>query len=560
MKKHKHYSVVKSERDHYLIHDERDNTTFKVAKRPLSAKGHHYVRGIKQYAHGGKVKGYADGGAVEEPVDESAAYRANFMKDVQPIVDAVVPSGLMKGLGDTFGALVPSFGSSEPEPMPLQTQQGPMLAQLDQPVNQPVPDAGQPAMAEQAPAAPVAPQPAPYDPMQQMGNVYDRQKSAVMSQAQAEAAQQQEQAKVYEQANRLMQEHQAIYNQKNAEYDNVTKQLSGEVASGKVNPDRLWQNKSLGSKIRTGIGVMLGGIGAGLQGAGAKNTVLENVMKQIEQDIELQKQDLGRKESLLATNLKAQGNLRDAEQVTRLQYATVLQGQLAKAAAQTNSPIIMERAKLLGAQIDEERQKNMATLATSKANQAMIAPVMEGIKNGQIGLEQALNFIPDKDRVAATKEIEGINEYKAAMQDAAKLYKEASQLSPVSAAMPFDVTDASAKLSRINANLEQVARQSLKGQGTIQESEIKRLIEPYTVSAKDIALEGRVAQKMQDFQANLRKKVASGTPILSRYNIPVNLDTVSTQARQNPMEGKTASDASGRKIIMKNGKWIPYGS
>ena len=36
-------------------------------------------------------------------------------------------------------------------------------------------------------------------------------------------------------------------------------------------------------------------------------------------------------------------------------------------------------------------------------------------------------------------------------------------------------------------------------------------------------------------------------------------NTAAQPASQNSLEGKTASDAKGNKIIMKNGKWVPYG-
>jgi hypothetical protein len=60
-----------------------------------------------------------------------------------------------------------------------------------------------------------------------------------------------------------------------------------ELANEKINSNNYWGNMSTPDKIRSGIAILLGGIGAGL--AGGKNMALETINDAINKDIEEQK-------------------------------------------------------------------------------------------------------------------------------------------------------------------------------------------------------------------------------------------------------------------------------
>lgn len=66
---------------------------------------------------------------------------------------------------------------------------------------------------------------------------------------------------------------------------NQIKSEDEEIA--KIDPNRMWTNKSVGDKILASIAIALGGIGAGL--TGGKNTALELLQREIDRDIEAQK-------------------------------------------------------------------------------------------------------------------------------------------------------------------------------------------------------------------------------------------------------------------------------
>lgn len=159
--------------------------------------------------------------------------------------------------------------------------------------------------------------------------------------------------------------------------DNQARQdaLSGDILNGKVEPNRLWHNMGTGQKISAVIGMILGGIGAGM--THGPNYAAQVIDKAIDRDMEAQKIDLGKKQSQLSYYLQRGHNLQssyalakaDAMDRTAAQIQAAqgqFGGQVAQASAQQAAGLVKQQASVLRQQgyamtlQNQERQLNMA--------------------------------------------------------------------------------------------------------------------------------------------------------------------------------------------------------
>ena len=131
------------------------------------------------------------------------------------------------------------------------------------------------------------------------------------------------------------------------EYD----KLFNDVRDQKVDPYKVWNDSSTGQKAGIVVGMLLSGIGQGLQGPGATNMAMDAYNKQVDRSIEAQKMELGKKENLLSVNLRKYGDLQTAEAATRAAYLTALGAKVSQAAAMAQSAEAKNNAKLTDMQI-----------------------------------------------------------------------------------------------------------------------------------------------------------------------------------------------------------------
>jgi hypothetical protein len=125
------------------------------------------------------------------------------------------------------------------------------------------------------------------------------------------------------------------------------------LEEGKIDPRRVWNDMNVGSKIATGIGMILGGIGGGM--LHQENPVMKMLNQQMEHDLQAQKTELGKKETLLSANMRQFGNVKDAMEMTRIQQRDTLLNQLKKSASLAQGPqakamLMQEIGKLQQAQ------------------------------------------------------------------------------------------------------------------------------------------------------------------------------------------------------------------
>lgn len=393
-----HYSLVNDGDDHFEVHDHRDNKRFRVAKKGIHPANQIKIMKMRKFAEGGEVKGYAfGGGPPDKPKPGSPEWQTMLdagnagPMESDRIAVSDVPQAMGEGMGSALDAMV-GGESRPPQQFGKPASQGP-VDEMGQPYN-PLPQANfyqapaapvqatpPPEMQPDLPAINVKPQAQPQTPqmpgmMNPMGAIGAYQQS-LMREAKATADQQKQMAEVQKAQTDWEIQNQARIQQNMAQFQQQYEQLSREVADGKIDPSRYWSSKSSASKLSAGIGVILAGMGQGLMHSNS-NYAIDMLNHNIDRDIEAQKAELGKKENLLSRNLQAQGNMMAAEAATRAQMQSIAQGKMMAIAAQTNSPILMEKAKQAGLQLQISSAPNIMQVAQAQYAMEVKKQLMSG--------------------------------------------------------------------------------------------------------------------------------------------------------------------------------------
>lgn len=122
-----------------------------------------------------------------------------------------------------------------------------------------------------------------------------------------------------------------------------------ELASGNIDPHHWWNTRNTGQKIATTIGMILGGIGQAF--GGGPNATLQMVNKAIDQDIDAQKANLGKKQSLLSGYLSQGHSIQQAENLVRAHQLAAVTGQMEMVASKYGGPQAQAIAQAMKAQI-----------------------------------------------------------------------------------------------------------------------------------------------------------------------------------------------------------------
>lgn len=122
-----------------------------------------------------------------------------------------------------------------------------------------------------------------------------------------------------------------------------------DIESSKIDPNHFWSDKSAFGKVSAGLGMILSGIGSGM--TGAPNLAAQFIQRQIDNDIDAQKANLGKKQNLLGYMLKKYGNIQEAAVATRAYLTASLAGQVGLAAARAGGQEAQSAAALLKSQL-----------------------------------------------------------------------------------------------------------------------------------------------------------------------------------------------------------------
>lgn len=163
-----------------------------------------------------------------------------------------------------------------------------------------------------------------------------QQEEGIKKEAEARQLQAIEEQKALQQSQNTAKELQSSYQKNFDELEQDRKNFEDDLVKQKVDPNRFFNNMSTAQRISTGIGMILGGIGAGL--TGGENPVMKMMHQQIENDIEAQKSQIGKTQNLLTANMHHFGNLKDAVDMTKAQNLDMLSMKMKQALSKSNNP------------------------------------------------------------------------------------------------------------------------------------------------------------------------------------------------------------------------------
>lgn len=244
--------------------------------------------------------------------------------DTEPSVDDQQPAIQVGTMPMTPQPGAPMQVHSDPKSLPQQGVQP--TAMVDQSAEQPQAPAQQeqPSMAEQAMNTEMGAN-------KKLGDI-ESGGQAAMAEVQRKAAQQEQIAA-------------ATYQDNFQKMKEETLHAAHDIDSMKIDPERYWGSHS---KILSAIGVALAGFGAGINGG--PNNALTYIDKEIDRDVEAQKAELGKKENLMALNMKLYGDETIASNMTKAAKAASVANKMGAIAAKSGSQAAMQRAQLYQAQ------------------------------------------------------------------------------------------------------------------------------------------------------------------------------------------------------------------
>lgn len=374
----KKHLLVADNHDHFVIHDQEGNE-FKVAKSQTDPFIHKKITSLERhqnFACGGMVKGYAEG-TPDEPVQAPASTERYVPENLKPRQGPILPEWMTKQIGSAPSPEALSKYGSVDEAMKAEKfykEKGTPAAAIA-PEN-PVYEA--PAGPQAAPEAPkvdvtTAPGAAPASNVQGPPSPTPEQQlqgagADVMNATNDWAAQMKKTsaqgAAAYVKAAEELRRHNEQFQRDAGDLDLKNQTLHDDILNQKINPNQVWENTSSANKVLAAIGVVLGGIGGGMQGTG-KNMALESINRTIDLDIDAQKANLNNKQSLLSKNLEQYRNMHVAEQATRNQLMAPVLAQISALEASNIGPAAAKQAaeaKMAIQQMVSQKNQEIAKL------------------------------------------------------------------------------------------------------------------------------------------------------------------------------------------------------
>lgn len=374
----KHVKSVEDDgKDHFIV-DHAHHGKFKVAKKGLdkSTKGE-----IQKLAKGGEAKadsvpGYADGGGVS---DFLSGLRVPDMGIGNPL------EGLKNAIGQSAASQFP--GANDPAPTAQQAQSAQAPATEAAPPAAPPPPATMPPPAPPAKAAPSG------------GGVSDLERQIVAA-GKAKGEGEDEQARVAAQAGaekaalaadqaQQIKELSAKRDAQFQAYQQRADQVAQGIANGDIDPNRYWTRKSGAEKAGNIIGMILGGLGSGL--SGQPNMAVQLLEREQDRDIEAQKANLGKQQTLLSHYVQQGHSVQEAAQLARADMRDYAAAMMEASASKFAGPEAMALA---------QQHKADTAMDTAKTRSAMRAQAQESdlrrmeIEQKRMELGFALNARP----------------------------------------------------------------------------------------------------------------------------------------------------------------------
>lgn len=429
------YKVLHQDDSHFLMQHPSGNH-FKVAKNALD----HVTRNeIQKMADGGDVVADAD-----VPLDESAqpeAPQSVSNWDALKRGFGAVPGAIVEGVKTAYSPIAkadaamqkvygtPGYSDAVPQAQPSDT---PAIdsAKSEDASEKPGLGVDTSLPAPSMPNIPQTPeqrQPKSDSSIQNPDGLYDfqrQQMQGVQEKQKAEAALGQGQAKVYGELAGKLQAADDAFQKSHAQYQAQNERLMAEIAdpASKINPNHYWQNKSTAGKVTSLIGMLLGGIGAGL--SGGENIVIKQINKEIDNDVDAQKSNLANKNSLFSKNLELTHDMESATALTKSNLLAVATALTGKVAGQNAGPMAQAASDQLQGQLKGQFMQQNFELAKRQALSRFMGGGAGGdaalplLFSGDIKPEQFVTLPNGQMRIASSpKDAEDLKKSQVALQE-----------------------------------------------------------------------------------------------------------------------------------------------
>lgn len=425
-------------------------------------------------------KKYAEGDMVTEEPNSSMNIEDQLKQPAPNATPAAQPPVIVNVNG----------GQPSPQPVaPQQPDQG--LAQASQPSPQPAPEA--PAQVPQI-NDPAAQQAA-------MGDAYNKQLLGAQQQTEAETQIGKEQAQILhgqaKAAEQMMGDYQKHFN----ELDQERKAFQQDIIDKHVDPNHYLGSMGSLDRIMTAGSLILGGLGAGLAGGG--NAGLDFLNKQIDRDIEAQKIELGKKETLLSANLRQFGNMKDATEMTRMMMGDMITAKMKEAVAKQASPMAQAKFNQFAGQLEQALAPTMQQLAVRRA-------LASGSASQETSKQDPANFVPavvpKEHQEAVYKELERAQNTRGVAKTALENFDKVAK-----------VLTSAGGLGRVGARIYEPAQlQALEAElgstvgdmeGTVRETAMHNVKNAYLPRLTDTA--ARLAERRKELANYLKLKGAA---------------------------------------------------
>lgn len=442
----KHYSLAHETETHYILHDKRDSKMFHIAKKGIDKDLHDIIKNMpamnsdkpgdkdmpdnrdipgtdsrpvkkqpQKFMQGGDVEPEEDSDPEPEDVPEPTGLmeqtigydQGGQIQPVDPDKAKQAQDSMRKAFKFDEGGPVPEEAPINVTASKLESQYAPeeQVAQQSTPV---VPDPSIPPEAsptapvknqavpeqQRAPASETAPQSTPYYLAKPDGAATPPQ-AEVPQEAPAKKELAHAAVKHEEQQSNLdqqLQENQARYEQLVSKQQEDDKRFSQLVATSKVDPNRFVNNQNLMQKITMGLGIALGGVGAGA--THTSNDALEVVNQAINRDIDAQKNDQSNKMNLWKMNHESTKDQQAATLQTRNQLLETAKVKMDELMGTAPGPMALQRAAALKTQIEAEQVQNRMTIAQAKIKQEILSDMNKPTVPGRLSQKDPASMVP----------------------------------------------------------------------------------------------------------------------------------------------------------------------
>lgn len=326
-----------------------------------------------------------------------------------------------------------------------------------------------------------------------------------------------------------------------------------------INPNHYMESMSAGQKVQTAIGMILGGMGAGL--TGGENVAAKFLDNQIQRDISAQEKNMGNKQTLLGFNFQKYGNMRDAVTMTDAMMKGIYATKLEKAASISKDPIAKARALQAAAKFKAEIIPNIQKFSQSQALQGLINSEAKTEDAYKAKMNALAAVSPEHYKEMKNGYIPGVGTANApvaekdreALSSAKPVIDALTELQALAAT--YGTTVPGSQQDEINKTKVAALQLDLKGPAAYNLGQISGTDKDMLDSVVSNPGSLRTASTIAKLEATKKNIMGKYKATLNKIGI-----TPFQGGASSGLEGKTASDAKGNKIIMKNGKWVPYGS